>query len=299
MRNIKYILLVSAVLCLIVFHGCSIFEGIGSDLGEGLMSEVEPSADTIGANLIKGIVRELNSSESRAKLDSLLDNLITRLGYNTNAQVKGLRDSLLNDYVNKWVSSVVDDAIGNVTRGKLGLLRDELLGYKTIGYLGGMRDELIGYQSREMIRNIVAGMRDELLSDTTSVRVGGLRDVLLGARTQTALNAIVNSIIDTFLQRYRDDVRPELNEDVGFLQKNVTTILIVAGVIVLVIIWFIWRQKQKYLKLTRLLTSQIYTLPDKTAKEKLKDSIKKNALETGLEVDLRKELSDQGILSRS
>jgi len=291
-KKIKYLFIL-----IILIPGCASFQGIGDDLGEGLMEQLKNNADTIGFELMKGVRESFTNPDSQKRLSLLIDSLISRLGYNTNVQAQALRDSLLNEYVNIWIRGVIDDAIGDVTKRKLGALRDELLGDRTLISLMNIRNELIGYRTRELLKSVVAQFRDELLSDTTSKRLAGLRNTLVGPETNMAISAIVDSAMVSLTRRYKSDLKPAF-EDLSFLQKNVVWILIVIGIIVLVIIWFVWQQKQKYLKLTRLLTTQIYDIPQKDFKESLKEKIRKNALQIGVEADLREELSAQGILSK-
>jgi hypothetical protein len=297
MKTIKLIL-ISIILLIFFSQGCSIFRNAGDDLGEGLTEQLKENADSIGFNLMRGIRESFTNEESQKKLTALVDSLIYHLGYNTNLQARNLRDSLLNDYVNKWVTGVIDDAIGDGTRGKLGSLRDEVLGDRTLKLLMNMRNELIGYRTRQLTTSLIADLRNELLNDTTSQRLAGIRNVLLGPETNKLISNIVDSAMVNLAKRYKSDLSPELEGNLSFIQKNVTWILILITVIVLIVIWFVWRQKEKYLKLTRLLTYQIYEIPEKAIKENLKENIRRNALQIGVEPDLREELAAQGILSK-
>jgi len=287
------------LLFLIFISGCSVFQGIGDDLGDGLMGQLKSNADTIGFELMKGVRESFTNEKSQKDLSALVDSLIYHLGYNTNIQARALRDSLLNEYVNRWIKSVIDDAIGDGTRNKLGFLRDEVLGDRTLKLLINMRNELLGYRTRQLTNAIIAEFRDELLNDTTLSRLGAVRDVLIGPETNKAVSSIVDSAMVSLVRRYKSDLSPELEGNLSFVQRNVIWILISAGIIIIVVGWFFWQQKQKYLKLTRLLTYQIYDIPEKDIKESLKEKIRKQALQIGIEADLRDELASQGILSKS
>ncbi len=293
-------IIIFIILSFLVFiSGCSVFQGIGDDLGEGLMGQLKSNADTIGFELMKGVSESFTNEKSRKDLTQLVDSLIYHLGYNTNIQARSLRDSLLNEYVNRWIKSVIDDAIGDGTRHKLGSLRDEVLGDRTLKLLINMRNELLGYRTRQLTNAIIAEFRDELLNDTTLTRLGAVRDVLIGPETNRAVSSIVDSAMVSLVRRYKSDLSPELEGNLSFVQRNVIWILISAGIIITVVGWFFWQQKQKYLKLTRLLTYQIYDIPEKDIKESLKEKIRKQALQIGIEADLRDELASQGILSKS
>jgi hypothetical protein len=288
-KHLKTIFILLLLLGLV--QGCINFKGIGEDLGEGLQNK----ADSVGKHLVLGVIEGFTNSESQEKLKVKLDSLFRNLGYFANSQVVGIRDSLLGEYTRRWLNEVKDDIIGEVTRRQLGRLRDELLGDQTLVHLMNMRNELIGYNTRELIKLLVSDLRNEALSDTTSQRLAKIRDVLLGPETRSGINTIVDSAMITIVNRYRSDLKPEL-QDWGFLQRNVKEILIVTGGIVLIIIGFVWYQKQKYLKMTKLLTYQISEVKEPVLKESLKESISQNAKMMGIEDELRKILDSQGIL---
>jgi hypothetical protein len=297
--SVRKSMIKSIIAPLIIFlSGCSAFRSVGDNLGEGLMEQLKQNADTIGFELVKGVRESFTSEKSQKELSALIDSLIFHLGYSTNVQVRSLRDSLLNEYVNRWIRGVIEDAIGDSTRLKLGFLRDEVLGDRTLKLLMNMRNELLGYRTRQLTTSIIADFRNELLNDTTLRRLGAVRDVLLGPETNAAISSIVDSAMVSLVRRYRTDLSPELESDLSFIQRNVIWILVAAGIVAIVVIWVFWQKKQKYLKLTRMLTYQIYDIPQKDIKESLKEKIRSNALQIGLEADLREELAAQGILSK-
>ena len=99
-----------------------------------------------------------------------------------------------------------------------------------------------------------------------------------------------------FSRRFDSELKPKLDENLNFIQKNATLLIILLGAVTLVIIWFVWRQKEKYLKLTKMLTFQISEVSDKNMKEVLKTNISKNAKTIGIEDDLRMLLDKHGLL---
>lgn len=62
---------------------------------------------------------------------------------------------------------------------------------------------------------------------------------------------------------------------------------------------YAWYQKQKYLKMTKMLTYQISEVKEPVLKERLKVDISKNAKMLGVEHILRKMLDEQGLLHKS
>jgi hypothetical protein len=128
--------------------------------------------------------------------------------------------------------------------------------------------------------------------------ISALRDSLLNDKTNAAIRAIVDSTMVTIAYRMRNDVNPALQDNLSFIQRNATTLLIVLGVIAVVIIVVIWRLKQKYAKMTTLVASQIYSIPDQNAYDDLTARIKEKATIAGVEPDLRKVLEQNGLLGK-
>lgn len=297
-KLLKAVLLTAIVTTIVFFSGCFSFKNIGSDLGEGLMDQLKDNADTIGNQFLRGMVNGLTSDSSKQKLAGLIDSVITKMGYTTNRQLAGIRDSLLNDYVNIWVRSIIEDAIGNATRKKLGALRDELLGDKTIIRLLNMRNSFFNYYLQQYLNEIEKNIGPNILNDSTMQRLGIIRDTLIGTRSNSLIKSIVDSAMVTIASRFNNDINPGLKGDLSFLQKNASWLFSLIGFIVLVIIWFVWRQKEKYLKMSKLLTVQIAEVKEKNVFETLKEGISKHAKIIGVEGDLRNLLNEEGLLHK-
>jgi hypothetical protein len=144
---------------LIVFVGCGLFRGIGSDIGEGLSNSVSPKADTIGYGLITGARKSLTSPATRQQLDSM----IGQLGVGLNLQLKAIRDSLL----------------GDVTMKRMGALRDNLLGDTTIHRLNAVRDSFFNGYLQLYLNRIAVQLGPRILNDSTLQKLGDVRDTLL------------------------------------------------------------------------------------------------------------------------
>jgi len=148
------------------------------------------------------------------------------------------------------------------------------------------------------ISELASGIGSSILNDTTLMRIAALRDTVLGDKTNKLIAAIIDSALTTLSSRLKSDISPQLRENLSFLEKNATWILILIGLIAIGIIWFVWHQKEKYLKMTKLLTYQIAEVPEVQTKEELKNNISKNAKTIGVEDQLRKLLDDQGLLHK-
>jgi hypothetical protein len=222
--------------------------------------------------------RSLTDPEFQQELDSL----ITALGNSTNTQLKSIIDSLLSED----------------TKNKIGGLRDELIGDETSAKLVRLRNSILDKYLQNYLTQTVSGLGPNLLNDSTLQRLAGVRDTLLGERSNELIRSIVDSMMITLAGRLNSDINPLLKENMSFIEKNATWLLILIGAIALGITAFIWGQKQKYLKMTKMLTYQISEVPESKTKEIIKDNISQNAKTIGVEDELRKILDDQGLLHR-
>jgi hypothetical protein len=273
---VKSLFLFISLLILLILNGCGLFKDMGSNFGEGVIEPVKTNSDTIGYNLIGGMKRSLTDSIFQQKLDSMID----RLGTTTNSQITNMLDSLL----------------GNNTKGKIGSLRDELIGDTTVKRLVYLRNSLLDNYLKNYLNETAARLGPQFLNDSTIKRLAGIRDTLLGKRSNDLISAIVDSMMLTFAGRFKTNINPLLKENLSFIEKNASWLLILIGGIALAITAFIWSQKQKYLKMTKLLTYQISEIKEENSKEIIKENISRNAKTIGLEDELRKLLDQQGLL---
>lgn len=272
----KKLFLFAFMLLIIIINGCGLFKDLGSNFGEGVIEPVGAEADTIGYDLVKGMRESLTEEEFQQELDSM----IIRLGITTNEQLRNLLDSLL----------------GESTKYQLGELRDELIGDTTVSRLLYLRNSLLDNYLQNYLNETVSRLGPQFLNDSTIQKLAEVRDTLLGARSNDLIKAIVDSMMITFAGRFKTDVNPLLRDNLSFIEKNATWLLILIGAIALAITAFIWKQKQKYLKMTKLLTYQISEFPEPNSKEALKNNISRNAKAVGVEDELRVLLDKTGLL---
>lgn len=265
-RGILYLLF---VLPIILAAGCSsTFQGWGRSL-EGGVAEGAKS-DSLTYNLVRDARAGLTSRESREALDSLISNL----GDTATVQVQMLRDSLL----------------GYGTRVRVELLRESLTGKKTNENLRAIKDSLLNRGLQDYIASVL-----HELNDSTRAAAAGLRDSLVGPRTNSLIKAIIDTAMTDIQARLKSEIYPEMRGNIGFVQANATWVIILIGIVALAICWYIWRQKERYLSMAKLLTVQISRLPDDTSRQVLKSSISENAKTIGIEDALRDLLNRQGI----
>jgi len=267
------------------FQSCS-FEKIGSDLGKGVSSKT----DTIGQTLIAGVMNELTSPVVRKKVSLFLDSILTNLTDSLTVRTGALEDRLLNHKVQLWADSLVETLTGGHLRMNLDSVQGILVG-KT------KRDVL---QMRDGFSQLLA----EVLSNNTKNKLGLMRDELLGPKTTTALARIIDTavthIVDSAMlrisNRLRTDINPQLTQDISFVHRNATWLLITLGAIAAVIIFFIWQNRKKYLRMVAIIAKQIHDIPDQHIYDEVTAKIKQDSVATGLEPDLRNLLEKNGLI---
>ncbi|HEV7330878.1 MAG TPA: hypothetical protein VGN63_07565 [Flavisolibacter sp.] len=293
-------LLFSSFVLLTIFTQCN-FQKIGRDTGKGFNENTE----TIAKNLLSGVNKGLSDPAFQSTLNKLVDSVISTAGNSANQSVKLVLDSLLSDRIIAYTARLVEEATGQKLKGNIAAITQDL--QLSVG-------NLLGPGTRERVRLLAATAMNEILSDNlqqavASIResitgeplrnnMAALRDSLLSDRTNAAVRAIVDTAMVTIAYRLKNDVNPSLQDNLSFIQRNATTLLIVLGAIALVIVIVIWRLKQKYAKMTTVLTSQIYAIPDQHAYDELTSRIKEKATISGVEPSLRKMLSENGLLGK-
>ncbi len=290
MKRIIFFLFIMATVC--QQYGCSSFEKAGKSLGTGLDS----SSKSIGKNVVAGVQQQLADSLFRENLIKMLDSIISSAGASANKTLVSLRDSLLSD---KWQVFARQ-------------LADELTGSKTNSNVAALMETAAGEDTRKKIKLLIADAMSSIFNDKTNARIAAIREELLGAKTKDdianirnellnektnmAIKAIVDTAMLTIAYRMKHDVKDAVNENASFIQKYAGRLLLLAGAIALAIIIVIWMNRQKYLKLVTVLTSQINNIPDKNVYDDLTSRIKDRAVQSGVEPVLRKVLAENGIL---
>lgn len=275
-------------------NGCSMFEKAGKSLGSGLDSKTK----SIGGNIVAGAQNQLTDSAFRENLKHFLDSVITAFGAKTNTTLGELRDSLLNDKWHSFAQLLVEDITGNKTKTNLAALVETAAGNATQKKLQALIDNALKTLFSENTHAQIEKLREELVGARTKENIGLIRNELLNETTKAALAGIVDSAMLVIAYRMKHDVGDAVNTNVSFIQKYASRILMIAGGVASLIIWMVWRNRQKYLKLVTVLTSQINSVQDKdkTVYEDLTNNIKDRAVQAGVEPALRKILAENGLL---
>lgn len=273
------------ILTVCCFESCS-FQKIGRDLTKGVASQT----DSIGRTLVAGAMNELTNPATRRKVSLLIDSILTNLSDSLNVRTRTLEDSLLNRKVLLWADSLMQTLTGSRMRMNLDSIQGILVG-KTKKDVLAMRDDF-------------SQLLAEALSNNTKDRLGQMRDELLGAKTTAALVKIIDTavshIVDSALHKvsegFRNDINPQLTKDISFINKNAIWLLIAVGVIAAAIIFLVWQNREKYLRMVAIIAKQVHDIPDQQVYDEVTARIKQSSIASGLEPDLRKLLSKNGLI---
>lgn len=279
-------LVCAALLCSLLFAACNV-EKYGKQVGAGLSTQT----DSIGRGLIAGLRDELTSPVTQQKLSRFLDSLIANITDTLGARGSKVEDSLLSPKVLRWADSLVTTVTGKHLQENMAAVQAALIG-KTRQDVLAMRD---GFRQ----------LLNQVLSNDTRGKIGQIRDELLGPKTNAALTKIIDTavthIVDSAMTRVslrlKNDINPIFQNDIGFVQRNATWLLVTIGAIAAGIIVLVWRNRQKYLHMLTIVAKQVHDIPDQNVYDKVTGKIKDQATSAGLESDLRDVLNKNGLLN--
>ncbi len=278
-------------LLLVLCCGCNGFKKIGSNLGEGFNSKTK----SMGQNLVSGLQAGIADSAFRAGLYTTLDSAILVASTSTNKNLKIVLDSVLNERWSVITRQLVEDATGKQTKTNIDALRESLLGAQT--------------------KAEVAALIAAVLNDENTGKLIALRNELLGEKTNEAVAAIVDNamlrlttrfqsgIADTTLMKLsrflNSDLKTGIGDNLSIIQKYATWFLVGIGVLAAFIITLVWVNRQKYLKLSTLLASQVNAIPNQQVYDQLTARIKQQATVTGVEPALQDILAKNKLLGEN
>jgi hypothetical protein len=278
----RYIL-VCGIICL--FYACSL-EKMGASAGKGVSSQ----SDSIGTALVRGAVNELTDPQTQKKIRQFLDSIISSVTDTLTYKTMAMRDSLINRKILIWADSLTEALTGNQLRLNVEKIQLALIGKTKTDVLE--------------LKKAFNDLLNQILSQDTRGKLGSFRDELLGDKTNQAITKIADTLVSHIVDsaivklsyRYRKDINPLIEGDIGFINKNAKSLLLTVGAIACAIILLVWRSRVRYLRLTTLLTKQINAIPDQGVYDRVTTNIKDDALTAGLEGQLRDLLQKNGLL---
>ncbi|HEY0042347.1 MAG TPA: hypothetical protein VGB71_16860 [Flavisolibacter sp.] len=286
-------LFLAAFMAIVFFSGCRV-EKIGKDLSSG----VSQNAEAIARNLMTGINKGLSDSSFKQNLYGLIDSLVATAGNSANRSAKNIIDTLTSEKLALFTARLVEEATGEKLKTNLANLREELIGATTTDRIKFLVSTAVASALNDETNARVAKLRDELLGDATNYQLSRLRDSLLGDRTALAVKTILDSALRSTSNFLQNDLRKGIDSNASIIQKYAVRWLLLLGAIAAVIIFLVWRSKQKYAKTVTVLTSQINSIPNQQLYDELTYRIKEKAVETGVEPTLRKVLQENGLMGK-
>ena len=254
-----------------LFAACSL-EKMGASAGKGVSSQ----SDSIGTALVRGAVNELTDPKTQKKIRQFLDSIISSVTDTLTYKTMAMRDSLINRKILIWADSLTEALTGNQLRLNVEKIQLALIGKTKTDVLE------IKYAFNDLL--------NQILSQDTRGKLGSFRDELLGDKTNRAITKIADTLVSHIVDsaivklsyRYKKDINPLIEGDIGFVNKNAKSLLVTLGAIACAIILLVWRSRVRYLRLTTLLTKQINAIPDQGVYDKVTTNIKDDALTAGL-----------------
>ncbi|MDP9040366.1 MAG: hypothetical protein M3N30_00185 [Bacteroidota bacterium] len=285
MKKISAVQFIFLYMLISLIYGCS-FQKMGASAAKGVSSQ----SDSIGNALVRGAMNQLTDPYTQKKIRQFVDSIISSATDTLTYKTMAMRDSLINSKLIIWADSLLEAVTGNQMRLNMEKIQLALIG-KTKSDVLDMK-----YAFRDLL--------NQVLSVDTRSKLSGFRDELLGDKTNRAFTKIADSLVSHIVDsaivrlayRYRTDLSPEFRTDIGFVNKNAKSLLILMGAIACIIIFLVWRSRVRYLKLTTLLTKHINGIPDQNIYDTVTANIKNDALTIGLEGQLRDLLAKNGLL---
>lgn len=218
---------------------------------------------SVGSGLVTGLMDTLNSRKTKDDLRNLINASFSDLDRN----------------LNRTITSLIDTITSTATKAKLAELGAAL-------FTDANADKLNSFLNK----SLNGAIRFDSLGDA-------IRQDLLDIRMKEAVAGIMPPQIDSLLtqtQRILDTIE---NESEGFWSKHIWTIVIsIAALMLLGTLLYFWRTGKGNTRINDLLMAEINKMDNQEAYDELTGRIWKNAIQNGVQGDLKKRLDDVGLL---
>jgi hypothetical protein len=277
-----------AGVCVLLLCNCNTFKKVGSNLGDGLSTK----SGIIGKNLVTGAGEGFAESTLRADLYKTIDSAIAIAGSSTNRNLKTVLDSLLTKRWSVMVKQLVEDATGRQTRRNMEDLREALIGAKTKADLQALILTVLNDQNTGKL----VALKNNLIGDSTNRQVATLVDTAMAHLTSRFQSGIADSTLSKLGYFLDNDLHNSLDRNLNVVQRYATWFLVGIAAVAVLIITMVWLNRQKYLKLSTLLASQVNGISDRKVYDQVTAQIKQTAVTTGVEPTLRSILDKNKLL---
>ncbi|MDX1407237.1 MAG: hypothetical protein R3330_03860 [Saprospiraceae bacterium] len=302
MQPVKTLLL---LLSLVLVSSCGY--KFGKNLGTGLSEGVSTNASDIGRNVIGGVNQGLAEDSLKNELKDLVTEVLAAVDASLNEQL--LPNLNIDTVTNKLYYSLIgyleNDTLQQALNGVFNSVGSNLetLISRVIG-------SATSRANQQQINAFIAGIINEDLGNKLQASLTGILDSVLtrqGALDLTAnilndsltvgLQTLVDSLLMTVARRI-PEITEGAKEPLSFFKKQAEELLILIALLALGIIAYIWNQRRKAQKVARVLAHQINDIPDEKTFNELTTRIQQEAISVNAEKDLRKMLSDNGMLGK-
>lgn len=243
-----------------------IAKSAGQNAAIGMSNKADSIANVFVQGL-KGITDTLNPDIKKlvSLLGQLTDSQLLIIGHRINEQLSVLKGNITDESLKNYLFSTVEGVTGRLNDG-----------------------------SKNLLSNMIKNALDTLGSEATNKQLNLMIDSLLNESTKQKLGAFLSAILQPSIDSIMVKTDKITQKDIPFIQKQATKLLISLGVVAMAIIGYIGYQRRKYLKLIKVLTTQIEFIPQQKVYDELTQNIRKQTITEGVEPLLRKILNDQG-----
>jgi hypothetical protein len=241
----------------------SLFNSIAGSMLMGIADSSHKALDTIFKNLNGNVDPELRK----------LIHAVNTIGDTTNFQINKIGDSV------HWQIGRISGDIKSIS--------------KTVDKLVAN----IKNQVKDLPGILVANALDTLQSKKSRAKMDSIMSHLLDSNTKAKVRDLISSAMKPTLDSLSKDADRLVQKDVPFIKKQAIGLIVAIGIVVIIIIAFVWYERRRYARLTQILTYEIDKMPEGNgdAYDNLTHRIKKHAQDENLEPLLRKILVKQGI----
>lgn len=221
-----------------------------------LVESLRANVDTINPQIKNAFIR----------IDSLSDVEIDKIGYRVVEQVRKIKREVTDDDLKDFFIASLEQSIGRVDG-----------------------------QVQASIRHIIDNTLDVLNSSSTRHKFGSIRDSIFNEATKRQLQETINRSVQPTIDTLSIRIDRIVNKNVPVVHRYATEFLLALALFSLVIIGYIWYQRRRYLRLSKMLTYEIHKIPSKQMYDELVGRIQSSAQNESLEPLLREILQSQGI----
>jgi hypothetical protein len=286
---------------------CQIGKGIGK-VGEGVnrISHTIDPADTLAMDLVSGLLAGLSTDTSKARLDSVSARINRALALYLNETFQKLDPGPVGK---KLTEGALDPILAGATEQRIKDLIHAVstqAGDDLSAAIKKVIAEAASDQNKAKLNSVLSALLSDVNADAISafvnrslnqIRFDTLGQNLAGDVIADQLKPEIDSLVRTAVRAIFDEIQKDENAK-GFFSGIKDILFLGLGLVGLIIGGFMWWNRRKYIKLTRLLMHSVEDLPEEPGKA-VKKAIEKQARDQGMLQDVDNVLEKEHLLKRS